>query len=166
MEILDKNFYDKNKIVTLITESGDVVGEKTFQEAYSLAKESNKDLFLAREDEKPFLKIVDYGKYLYKQKKNQRNQRKNQIVTKEIKFGLGIGRNDYNIKLGHIREFLKKGNFVRVTLQLNGREVERVETATSFMESVIEDVSDYGLTEDDIKLNGRTISLVFKGKVK
>lgn len=162
MEVLGKNFYDKNKIVTLINENGDVVGEKSFLDAYLFAKELNKDLFVVRDCEKPFLKIVDYGKYLYKQKKNQKNQKKNEIVTKEIKFGLGIGKNDYDIKISHIKEFLKKGNFVKVTLQLNGREVERIETATSFMESVIEDIAEYGITEDDIKLNGKAISLVFK----
>lgn len=162
MEVLGKNFYDKNKIVTLIDQNGVVLGEKTYLQAYLFAKELNKDLFIAREDEKPFLKIFDYGKYLYKQKKNQKNQKKNEITTKEIKFGLGIGKNDYNLKICHIKQFLEKGNFVKVTLQLNGREVERIETATLFMESVIEDISECGITEDDIKLNGKSISLMFK----
>lgn len=166
MDIIDSKFYKKEKIVTLIDENGQVLGEKTFSDAFYIAKELKKDLTLVRDCEKPFLKIVDYGKFLYKQKKNQKNQKKGVVVTKEIKFGLGIGENDYNIKINHIKEFLQKGNQVRTTLQLNGREVERVDYAISFMKKIQSDLEEVGYTEDEFKINGRSISVVFKENKK
>lgn len=163
MEIVDKNLYKDCCVVTLISEQGEILGEKNFSDAFLYAKEQGKDLTVVKDGEKPFLKIVDYGKYLYKQKKNQKKQKKNVVVKKEIKFGIGIGENDYIIKINHIKEFLKKGNLVCATLQLNGREIERTESAFSFMENIKNDLEGYGYTEDEIKLNGRTISIVFKG---
>ena len=156
MEIVDKNLYKDCCVVTLISEQGEILGEKNFSDAFLYAKEQGKDLTVVKDGEKPFLKIVDYGKYLYKQKKNV-------VVKTEIKFGIGIGENDYIIKINHIKEFLKKGNLVCATLQLNGREIERTESAFSFMENIKNDLEGYGYTEDEIKLNGRTISIVFKG---
>lgn len=110
------------------------------------------------------VKIIDYGKILYEQKKNLKKQKSNIVKNKEIKFGLNIAENDYNIKINKIKEFLEDGDRVRVTLFLRGREVSMTEMSYEFMNRVLNDLNNFAITNDKIQLIGNCISLNFTKK--
>ena len=71
----------------------------------------------------PICKILDLGKYRYRQQKKESQIKKKQkiTVTKEVRFRPGIDDHDYQIKMKHIQKFLQKGDKVKVTLRWKGR---------------------------------------------
>lgn len=134
----------------------------SIRDAYILANDKKLDLALVvNEPKKKIVKIVDYGKILYNQKKQKKNQKNNVIKIKEIKFGLNVAENDYNIKLNHIKEFLSERCKVKVYLTLKGREIQMEDYAKNFMKKVIDDLKEFGKTEDKIEIVGRNIILNF-----
>lgn len=162
MKILDKNdrYYSN---VNLIGEKGERIGVVSFAKAVELA--DNLDLAVVNENvNPPMVKIIDYGKILYEQKKNLKKQKSNIVKNKEIKFGLNIAENDYNIKINKIKEFLEDGDRVRVTLFLRGREVSMTEMSYEFMNRVLNDLNNFAITNDKIQLIGNCISLNFTKK--
>ena len=162
IEVLNERSFAEKKIVKLIGFEGKMLGEKTYQEVCQLAKEEKHDMMLVNEISGiPLIKFINYGKMLYEQKKAQKKQRQNIQETKEIKFGLNIGENDFNIKIKHIKEFLEDDVKVKVTVQMNGREVSYPEFALDMMKKVIENIKDVGYTEDEMKVNGRFVSMNF-----
>lgn len=126
--------------------------------AYNMAIEKNLDLALVSENIKPqVVKIVNFGKIKYEQKKKQKLQKNNIIKTKEIKFGFNIDKNDYNIKLNKIIDLLNDKFSVKVYLILNGRELSHKDMAFDFMNKLIDDLKCFGHTEDQLNLIGKSI---------
>lgn len=162
MKILDKNDCSYST-VNLINENGEKLGVVSFLNAVKIAQKM--DLALVNERmNPPIVKIVNYGKILYEQKKNLKKQRTNIVKNKEVKFGLNIAENDYNVKINKIKDFIEDGDRVKVTLFLKGREVSFQEIAFDFMNTVVNDISAFANTNDKIKLVGNCISLNFTKK--
>lgn len=162
MKILDKNDCTY-KNVNLIGENGEKLGVVNFARAIELA--GSLDLALVNDKlSLPIVKIVNYGKILYEQKKNLKKQKSHSVKNKEVKFGLNIADNDYNIKVNRIKGFIEDGDRVRVTLFLRGREVSFEQLAFDFMNKVINDISNFATTTDKVKLVGNCISLNFTKK--
>ena len=69
--------------------------------------------------EPPVCKILDYGKYLFEQKKKTQGAKKKQktIQVKEIKFRPLIEKGDYEVKVNKIRDFIEQGNKVKISLR-------------------------------------------------
>ncbi len=84
----------------------------------------------------PVCRLFDYSKYRYRLEKQERLQRAKgkSPQLKEIRFGLKIGEHDLLIKINRAKEFLQKGNPVRLTLQLRGREMMFKEKAFALLE--------------------------------
>jgi len=110
-----------------------VVGEDqqfgivSLDQALELAKQHQTDLVVISEkSDPPVAKLLDANKYFYEQKRREKEaakkQRENQIVIKEVQFRLGIGENDFDIKLKNIEKFLSKGNKVKCVVRYKGRE--------------------------------------------
>ena len=111
----------------LITKEGENIGIVSRGDALSRAQEDNLDLVMIAEsgkDNVPVVKIMDFGKVLYERKKKKAEAKKHQKVLeiKEVKLSPKIGLHDYQIKMKHAVEFLKKGKRVKFTLVFKGRE--------------------------------------------
>lgn len=92
-------------------------------EALQLAMERNLDLIQVTEKvEPPVCKIMDYGKYLYRERKKEKASTKGHGELKGIRLGFGISQHDLAIKASLAEKFFKKGHRVRVELILRGRE--------------------------------------------
>lgn len=94
------------------------------EEALKLAKEKGLDLIeVAPMAKPPVARIMDYGKYLYREEKEWRKQRAKQKkdLTKIIRLNLNIGLNDMKIKVKKAEEFLNEGLRVQIDLVLKGR---------------------------------------------
>ncbi len=91
----------------------------------------------------PVCKLMDYGKYLYREKKKNKKERKKQKQTlKEMKFYPKIDDHDYKTKLRHIRRFLKENNPVRIQIWMRGREKLHPELAEELVQRIIGDTLD------------------------
>lgn len=105
-------------------ETGAQVGVMSREEALKLAQEKNLDLIeVAPMAKPPVARLMDYGKYLYREEKEERKQKSKQKkdVLKTIRISLNTGLNDLKIKAEKTDEFLKEGLRVQVELVLRGR---------------------------------------------
>ncbi len=105
-------------------ETGQQIGIMSRDEALKLAKEKGLDLIeFAPMAKPPVARITDYGKYIYKEEKEERRQRAKQRKdsSKTIRISLNAGLNDLKIKAGKTDAFLKEGLKVQVELVLKGR---------------------------------------------
>lgn len=112
--------------VRVIDEEGRQLGIMPTKEALRLAREKGLDLVeVAPHERPPVCRIMDFGKFLYEQKKRQKEAAKKQKIAsdlKEIRLKLSIGEHDLQVKVRNAEEFLQEGRRVRFILRLRGRE--------------------------------------------
>lgn len=123
---MKKRYLINNQIragkVRVIDEKGKNLGIFNLEKAIQLAKERELDLVqITKNVEPPVCKIIDYGKYLYSQKKKLKKGPKKGEV-KGIRLTLGISSHDMETKIKQVERFLKEGNKVKIEMRLRGRE--------------------------------------------
>lgn len=149
--------------VRLVLADGEQKGVVTIEEARAAAAEAKLDLVLiAPEAEPPVCKIMDYGKHIFDLKKqkasNKKKQRKTQL--KEIKFRPGTDEGDYQVKLRNLMRFLSDGDKAKVSLRFRGRELAHQHLGMELVGRIRKDLEDYGVVEQDPKMEGRQIVMV------
>jgi translation initiation factor IF-3 len=159
------------KEVRLIDEAGKQVGIVPLEEALRMAEEKGLDLVeIAPQANPPVCKILDYGKFIYEQKKKEKTARKKQrehaIEVKDIQLSTRIDEHDLKVKLKHMREFLEDGDKVRVRIKFRGRENIRPELGDKLVHRIVEELSDIGQIESEPKKEGAFLmfSLIPKRK--
>ncbi|HMY72671.1 MAG TPA: translation initiation factor IF-3 [Blastocatellia bacterium] len=157
----------RTKEVRVIEEEGQQLGIMTPQEAIKTARSRGYDLVeVAPQAQPPVCRIVDFGKYLYEQKKRAHEAKKKQVVieVKEIKFRPATDEHDYNFKMKHAREILADGNKVKATVRFRGREITHKELGAQLLERLEKDLADAGVPEFRPKLEGMQFILIFTPK--
>ena len=114
----------------------------------------------------PVCRIMDYGKYIFEQKKKTQGSKKKQkiIHVKEIKFRPVIEDGDYNIKLRKITNFLEQGDKVKVSLRFRGREMRHTELGENLLNRDCGDIKNVGLIEQEAEFEGRQLIMVVAPK--
>jgi translation initiation factor IF-3 len=107
----------------------------------------------------PVCRIVDYGKFHYQQEKRDHKQ-KRRTKLKEVKFTIKIGEHDFQTKLNRAREFLSKGDMVRVSIFFRGREVVHASRGREMLKRVEEEVSDIARVEGQPSPKGRILQMM------
>ncbi|QVL56758.1 MAG: translation initiation factor IF-3 [Simkaniaceae bacterium] len=149
--------------IRLIGKDGKQVGVVSNAEAQSMAQKDSLDLVeISPNAEPPVCKIIDYGKFRYQLTKKERESKKgqHQAKLKEIKVKPNIDEHDLQVKIKRAREFIDKGNKVRVTCMFRGREMARPELGQKVAHRIAEELSDVAQTETPPKQMGRNYSLV------
>lgn len=147
----------------VITEAGEQLGILTLREALAKAEEMGLDLVeIAPTAKPPVAKIIDYGKFRYHQAKKEKEGKKAQvqIKVKEIKLKPNIDTHDFQTKVKHARDFLAKGNKVRVTIVFRGREMLHIDLGHKVVEQFCHELADMSVMESPPKLMGRAMSTV------
>lgn len=155
--------------VQVIGPDGKNLGIMRTIEAIQLARSMGLDLVeVSPNSNPPVAKIMDYGKYLYEQKKKMKEAKKNQkaVETKEIQLSPNIDKHDLEVKIKKARELLEDGNKVRFRLIFKGRQIVHPEIAKNVLESVINALSDIADVEQSPKDEGRFIIMVLRPKIK
>jgi len=145
----------------VILENGDQLGILTLREALSRAEEMGLDLVeIAPTAKPPVAKIIDYGKFRYALAKKEKDSKKAQvqIKVKEVKLKPNIDTHDFQTKVKHAREFLTKGNKVRIVCMFRGREMLHLDLGVKVIEKFCTDLSDVSTIEAPAKLMGRAMS--------
>nr|WP_225607107.1 translation initiation factor IF-3 [Mycoplasmopsis synoviae] len=136
--------------VFVISEEGEKLGLYQKDKILQIAKEQGKDLVLIATDPTPVVRILDYGKFKYISKKNQKEKKEKQsnVQNKEIRLTPFIGKADLETKSKKAREYLLKGDRIKVSLKLRGREIARkelgFETLDKFYQTLV-DICDSSL---------------------
>lgn len=144
------NYQIREKTLKLIDEKGNVLGEYDIGAARRMAREKKLDLVeVAPNAKPPVCKLMNFGRYLYEKKRQDRESRKHQhrTVIREMRISLKISEHDYQVKLNKIKEFLVDGDRVKVRLRLRGRENLHVDLAMKVFDRVIVDLEGIGKVE-------------------
>jgi translation initiation factor IF-3 len=151
----------------LIGASGEQVGIVSLAAANKLAEEAELDLVeIAPTAAPPVCRIMDYGKYKYREakKRHEAKLKQKQIVVKEVKFRPGTDEGDYRIKLRNLTRFLEEGDKAKVTLRYRGREMAHQELGVRLIERVRGDLAQYSTVEQYPKMEGRQLIMVLAPK--
>jgi len=144
--------------VRLIGPDKEALGIVSIQDALHKAREYGLDLVeIAPKANPPVCKIIDYSKLIFEESKKAREAKKKQHSTqlKEVKFRPRTDEHDYNFKVKHIKEFLEKGNKVKVTIQFRGREMAHKELGWELFKRIKEELEECGDFEQDPRMEGR-----------
>ena len=137
--------------------------------ALQLAETYNLDLLCVSKDAKvPVCKILDYGKYRFRQQKKEREAKKNQkiIEIKEIQLSPVIGIHDIETKLKHATRFLQAGNKVKITMRFKGRQLSHVDVGEKVVNDFIERLKDLCVVEKPAVLDKRLLTVMLAAKNK
>ncbi len=114
----------------------------------------------------PVCRLIDYSKFLYQQKKRQKEMKAKQVKVevKEIRFGPQTDEHDYQFKLKHAKEFLEEGNKVRAYVFFRGRSILFKEQGEVLLLRFANDLEDYGKVESMPSLEGKKMFLYLAPK--
>jgi len=147
---------------------GQIVG---FWEALQIAREEGKDLIEINRKPNPVICIIeDFKKFLYNQKKREKEQEKinkqNRQDLKEVRFGPNTDDHDFEFKKKHIINFLQKGDKVKAFVFFKGREIMFKEKGQILLLKLLEDIEEYGTPEGLPKFEGKRLIVFIKPKKK
>ncbi len=131
-----------------------------------MAKQREIDLVeVAPQARPPVCRLMDYGKYKYKQKKRQHGgKHKHQPQLKEIRLRPNTGEHDVEIKLKHAREFLDKKDKVSVSMRFRGREMAHTDLGRDLMMHFAEQLQDIAKVESHPRQEGRRMTMLLAPK--
>jgi translation initiation factor IF-3 len=170
--ILQKRTYINNQIrakeVRLIDETNKQMGVIPIQEALDLARERGYDLIQVTEKlDPPVCKLGEYGKYIYQQEKKAKEAKKqDSSELKEIRLSYNISDHDIETRVKQAEKFLQKGNRLRVTLRLKGRQNALEGYAREKMQKFLETLQSNNelKVEREIKKEPRGLSTIIAKK--
>ncbi len=147
--------------VRVVLANGEQLGVMSSREALAKAQSLGLDLVeIAGQVDPPVCKIVDYGKYKYEQAKLKKQKSKSSTRMKEVKFRVGTGQHDYNIKLGRAEGFLEANHKCRFVLQFRGRENAHKDLGFVVLNRIIEDLKSMAQVDQAPRLNGRAVAMI------
>ena len=165
-----KNQYRVNeqirvKEVRVVSEDGSEV--MPTRKALDMARNEGVDLVeISPNAQPPVCRLIDYSKFLYQQKKRQKEMKQKQVKqeVKEIRFGPQTDDHDYKFKLKHAIEFLEEGNKVRAYVFFRGRSILFKEQGEVLLLRFANDLEEYGKVEQLPKLEGKKMFLFLAPK--
>ena len=149
--------------VRLIDAEGNQVGIVPLTQAQEMAREKDLDLVeISPPANPPVCKVMDYGKYVFQQKKKQGEAKKKQkvIVVKEVQFRPRIDEHDFDFKKNNIVRFLQHGDKVKATVRFRGREMSHMELGRAVLDRLLAEIKEYGASENqypDVQGNRMTM---------
>lgn len=118
--------------------------------------------------EPPVCKAIDYKKFLYEQKKREKQKKANtvKVVVKEIRFGPQTDDHDYEFKKKHAVKFLEDGAKVKAYVFFKGRSIIFKEQGEILLLRLAQDLEEYGKVESMPKLIGKRMIMMIQPKKK
>lgn len=137
------------------------------RKALDLARQQGVDLVeISPNAQPPVCRLIDYSKFLYQQKRRQKELKQKQVrqEVKEIRFGPQTDEHDYQFKLKHAIEFLNEGNKVRAYVFFRGRSILFKEQGEVLLLRFANDLEEYAKVEQLPKLDGKKMFLYLAPK--
>lgn len=144
-------------------------GVYKFTEALRLAEELEVDLVeISPNAEPPVCKLMDYGKFIYQQKKREKElkAKSTQITVKEIRFGPQTDEHDYEFKRKNAEKFLKEGSKLKAFVFFKGRSIIYKEQGQILLLRLAQDLEEFGKVEAMPVLEGKRMIMFIAPKKK
>ena len=155
--------------VRLVGDNIENPGVFALRDALKMADEMELDLVeISPKADPPVCKIIDYQKFLYQQKKKQKEIKAKtvKVVVKEIRFGPQTDEHDFNFKLRHAEKFLKEGAKVKAFVFFKGRSILFKEQGEILLLKLATSLEDIGAVEQMPKLEGKRMTMYISPKKK
>ena len=143
------------------------MGVISLEEALAYAEKAGLDLVeVSPTAEPPVCKIMDYGKYRYKQSKKLHDAKKSQTVihVKEIRLRPKTEEHDVQVKVKHIKKFLENHDKVKISMMFRGREIAFTEIGRKLMEEIKSQLVDDSIIDQEPRLEGRNMVMIVSPK--
>ncbi len=137
------------------------------RDAIQLAREMELDLVeISPKADPPVCRIIEYKKFLYDQKKKQKEIKAKQqkVVVKEIRFGPNTDDHDFQFKLKHAKKFLQEGSKLKAYVFFRGRTIVFKERGEILLLKFAQELEEYGTVEQLPKLEGKRMTVMFNPK--
>lgn len=154
-------------MIRLVGDNVDNPGVVPIKKALEMADNLELDLVeISPNADPPVCKIIDYQKFLYQQKKKQKEIKAKtvKVVVKEIRFGPNTDDHDYNFKLKHAIRFLEEGAKVKPYVFFKGRSIIYSEKGEILLLRLAQDLEDVGKVEQLPKLEGKRMTMLVTPK--
>jgi translation initiation factor IF-3 len=138
-------------------------------EAMKMAEEEGLDLVeISPKAVPPVCKIMDYRKFIYNQKKKEKELKAKQakVEVKEIRFGPNTDEHDFNFKLAHAKKFLEQGNKLKAYVMFKGRTIVFKDRGEILLLKFVTELEEYGTVEQLPKLEGKKMMIMINPKKK
>lgn len=145
------------------------VGVYKLAEALRIADQQEVDLVeISPNAVPPVCRVIDYKKFLYDQKKKQKEIKAKQVnvTIKEIRFGPNTDDHDFDFKLKHAIEFLKEGAKVKAHVFFKGRSIVFKDRGEVLLLKFIQELQEFGIPEALPKLEGKRMFVLLNPKKK
>lgn len=155
--------------VRLVGDNIENPGVFILRDALKLADGLELDLVeISPKAEPPVCKIINYSKFLYQQKKKQKEMKAKtvKVVIKEIRFGPNTDEHDFNFKLKHAEKFLKEGAKVKAFVFFKGRSILFKEQGEILLLKLATSLEEMGSVEQMPKLEGKRMTMYISPKKK
>lgn len=153
--------------IRLIDDNNNQLGIVETHKGIAMAREKGLDLVeVSPTAEPPVCRIMDFGKWLYEQKRKNKQSHKKQhtVVLKEIRLRPKIDQHDLQIKVNHAIKFIEKGHKVQFTMLFRGREMMFVNQGYEIMDEVLATMEGCAKLERAAKMLGRRMTMVVNAK--
>lgn len=147
----------------VIGDNGKQIGILKREEALAKAKKKGLDLVeIAPNAKPPVVKIIEFGKFLYKQEKKKRAQKKASKASeiKEVRFSPFIADNDYETRIERIKEFLAKRHKIRLVVKFKGRQMGAKKFGYELIDRILADLGETAKIDRRPKFIGRHLTAV------
>ncbi len=154
-------------MVRVVGDNVDNPGVFSIREALEMADKYELDLVeISPTADPPVCKITDYQKFLYQQKKKQKELKAKtvKIIVKELRFGPNTDEHDYNFKLKHAQKFLEDGAKVKAFVFFKGRSIIYSEKGEILLLRFAQDLEELGKVEQLPKLEGKRMTMLITPK--
>lgn len=154
--------------VRLVDANGKMIGVVSIEEALKQSKEAGLDLVeIAPDTNPPVCKIMNYGKFLYTQSKQQRLHKAKQkkVELKALRIGFKIETHDLDVKLKQAYKFLEQGHKVKLDMYLRGREKAFANQAGIKMQNILNSLPETIRLEQELKRSPQGFSVILAKKI-
>jgi len=144
-------------------------GIVSVQDGLKLAEKLQLDLVeISPKADPPVCKIIDYSKFLYEQKRKQKEMKSKatKVIVKEIRFGPNTDEHDYEFKKKHAIKFLEEGAKLKVYVFFKGRSILFKDKGEILLLRLASELEDLGKVEQLPKLEGKRMTMFISPKKK
>lgn len=155
--------------IRLVGDNIENPGVYSVPEALKFADELELDLVeISPKADPPVCKIIDYQKFLYQQKKKQKEMKAKttKVVVKEIRFGPNTDEHDFNFKLKYAQKFLGDGSKLKAFVFFKGRSILFKEKGEILLLRLATELEEIAKVDQMPKLEGKRMIMFLSPKVK
>ncbi len=148
--------------IRVVNADGEMLGEMETEAALALAQEQGLDLVEVSPDARPpVCRIMNYGKVLYERQKKSSGSRQHKTQLKQLRLRAKTGQHDIDVKVGKARQFLTRGDKVKINVMFRGRENAHHDRGREMLDDIIQSLEDVATVEQPPRMeSGRMMSVL------